>query len=511
MALDQTLQRVERAGGIAASGVLTDAHLLRLLLLFIAAPAVGLLFFLGFPGSTIAGVAAALAIAAMVFYLARSSLDLGAAIRLDVLLFCVTLSVALCLLGGEGRIFYANDDWLIRDAIVNDLVSQHWPFVYRVGEQNFVMRAPLAMYMVPVAVGKFYGIYAAHLALLAQNAILFALVFYFIVPPRLKLFQAAAVVFIFVIFSGLDVLPTLGAYLRTGAVGSDHIERWAGLFEYSSHITQLFWVPHHAFAGWVFACLYLLWRRGCVRINAVICATLYLAYWSPFAVMGAAPFLLYALVSDWRAEKIGRADIAAVALGAGPAALLGIYLTRDGGAVAHGLMFGEPNFWPIYFDFIYIEFIPYAAVLIALRPALIRDTNFWIVVVSLLVIPFYKLGELNDFAMRSSIPALALLAAAFATVLVEEVAAGNRPVWTRLATIILIVGGITGAMEIRRALVWPPSPISTCNFVQAWGQSPFNWIPMASYLVNIDAMPGRMRPQSPAEIPPGAPAQCFAQ
>jgi hypothetical protein len=94
LALDQTLQRIDRAGGIAASGALTDAVLLCLLLFFIAAPAAGLYFFLGFPGSTIAGVVASLAIAAMVFYLARSSIDLDAAIRLEVLLFSLALSDA---------------------------------------------------------------------------------------------------------------------------------------------------------------------------------------------------------------------------------------------------------------------------------------------------------------------------------------------------------------------------------------------------------------------------------
>lgn len=510
LALDQTLE-LYRARGVAASSVVTDAGLLCLLLAFIAAPAVGLFFFIGFPGSEIAGAAAALLIGAMVFYLARSSIALGIAIRFDVLLFCFVLAVALCLLGGEGRFFYANDDWLIRDAVINDLVSQHWPFVYRLGEQSFAMRAPLAMYMLPTAVGKIYGIYAAHLALLAQNAVLFTLIFYFIVPRGRKFSQAALVVFIFVIFSGLDIVPTLGRYLVTGHSGSDHIERWAGLFQYSSHITQLFWVPHHAFAGWAVACLYLLWRRGCLRVGAVVCATLYLAYWSPFAVMGATPFLLYAIVTDWRGGKVSRTDVAAVALAAGPAALLWFYLIQGGGAVVHRFMFGEPNFWSIYFDFIYIEFIPYAAVVAALRPALIRDAGFWIAVISLLLIPFYKIGESNDFAMRASIPALALLAATFAVVLTEDIAVGNRPVWTHLATIILIVGSITGAMEIRRAVVRSLSPISACNFVQAWDQSPFNWIPMTSYLVNVDAMPGWMRPQAPADVAPAAPARCFAQ
>jgi hypothetical protein len=70
------------------------------------------------------------------------------------------------------------------------------------------MRAPLAMYMLPAAIGKIYGIYAAHLMMLMQNTILFALIFYFIVPMHVKFWQGATIISIFVVFSGLDVVPS---------------------------------------------------------------------------------------------------------------------------------------------------------------------------------------------------------------------------------------------------------------------------------------------------------------
>ena len=38
-----------------------------------------------------------------------------------------------------------------------------------------------------------------------------------------------------------------------------HLEQWAGL-QFSGHLTQAFWVPQHALAGWFFAAFYMLWR-----------------------------------------------------------------------------------------------------------------------------------------------------------------------------------------------------------------------------------------------------------
>jgi hypothetical protein len=500
---------------------MTEARLLSLLLVLLCAPAAGLFFLLGFAGSWACGAAAA-AIIVLMIWLCQWSVRAADKVRSDILFISLAVSLALCLLGGEGRLFFANNDWLVRDAIIHDLVSQPWPFVYHIdtaggGDQTFVMRAPLAMYILPAAIGKICGIYAAHLALLGQNTFLFAVIFYFLVPTHRPLRHAAAIIAIFVVFSGLDAVPVLARHALSidvpsdGVTPADHLEAWAGLFQYSSHITQLFWVPQHAVPGWAFVSLYLLWQRGHVGASLLVCVLPYLAYWSPFAAIGAAPFVLYAAASDLIGRKIGRFDVIAVLLAAVPASLVGIYLVQGSGSVEHGFLFDTPGFWNIYFPFICIEFIPYVALIVAMRPAAIKDPGFLLVIISLLLIPFYKLGASNDFAMRVSIPALALLAAIFSLTLVDTVAAGDRRVWTRFATLILIIGGITGAMEVRRALVRAPLPISECDFVQAWRQSPFSWIPMTSYLVNSDTMPGWMRPQSPADVPPSALRRCFAQ
>src|SRR5947209_2336598 len=144
---------------------MSNSILLSLFLVLLTVPAAGFFFFLNFIGfGVIAGFAATILILVQIWARERSQM-LDQNIRFDLLLFCLATALALCLLGGEGRFFFANADWLIRDAIINDLVAWPWPFGYPIGEphsgvQTFIFRAPLAMYMLPAVVGKVFGVYA---------------------------------------------------------------------------------------------------------------------------------------------------------------------------------------------------------------------------------------------------------------------------------------------------------------------------------------------------------------
>ncbi len=84
---------------------------------------------------------------------------------------CAVAAFALTTIGGEGRLFPATADWLIRDAILHDLVQQAWPFAYRIDGKDWTLRAPLGMYLIPALCGKLAGLFAAHLALWAQNTV----------------------------------------------------------------------------------------------------------------------------------------------------------------------------------------------------------------------------------------------------------------------------------------------------------------------------------------------------
>ncbi len=117
-----------------------------------------------------------------------------------------------------------------------------------------VLRAPLAYYLPAALVGKVAGVGVADTALLIWTAIGVAL-FLALAVERATTFRAALIIVaVLVLFSGMDLLGTvlrggfgLAAHLRP----VDHLEWWATRFQYSSHTTQLFWVPNHALPGWI--------------------------------------------------------------------------------------------------------------------------------------------------------------------------------------------------------------------------------------------------------------------
>jgi hypothetical protein len=76
---------------------------------------------------------------------------------LKTLSACFGIALAGCLLGGQGRLFYATDDWIIRNAVLMDLVSTAWPPTYDWNGESAILRAPLGIYIVPALVGKAFG------------------------------------------------------------------------------------------------------------------------------------------------------------------------------------------------------------------------------------------------------------------------------------------------------------------------------------------------------------------
>jgi hypothetical protein len=152
-----------------------------------------------------------------------------------LLINCGALALALCLLGGETHLFWAFDDWLIRDSVLADVVRRIFPVFYRFDGESYYLRAPLGMYMIPGVIGHALGLMAAHVALLTQNAFLLTVILYF----SAMLGAGLATAVLLVIFSGLDILPWVGQmvgdYFRTGhwEQPARGVQWWAEYFQYS--------------------------------------------------------------------------------------------------------------------------------------------------------------------------------------------------------------------------------------------------------------------------------------
>lgn len=410
--------------------------------------------------------------------IARSSKDV--ALDAWLLAICAALALVLCLLGGQGHLFFANDDWLIRDAVLADLVAQPWPVGYLyLGDTTF-LRAPLGLYLVPALVGKAFGLQAAHLALPIQNAALFGSILYVLASAFAPRRRATWIVAAFLLFSGWDIIGCIkaGQPLYFGA----HLEWWAGNLQFSSHVTQLFWVPNHAASGWAFVAAYLAWHRRLLNLASLVAVFGFGVFWSPLAAIGALPFLARAVLlrpAQINIGALGQTGLAITAL-----APIAGFLAADSGRVVHGLQAPTIAFLMTYIAFLTLEIGPVLVFLRHFPPGrefVLSRQDLLLVIAVLLLVPLYRVGP-SDFVMRASIPALALLAVSFAEC---ASAAGDR---RRLAAaaLVLVVGAVTPLYEIGRAVLAPSFAPSDCNMLTA-ARFPPNDGPLFHYLARIEA------------------------
>jgi hypothetical protein len=437
--------------------------------------------------------------AAVIIWRAR---DRGALLTkpsdLPALALSLGFGVALCVIGGEGHFFYSPPDWLIRDAVLSDLVRNGVAILYRDDGEDYFLRAPLGMYLAPALVGRLFGLYAAHMAMLMQNATIVGVVSYFV--TRVAKTHRLAMLLIFLGFSGLDMVPILIAEAIELSRGEpfmpfSHIEWWGEYFsplrlQYSSMITLLFWVPNHMAPGWWFGLLSLIYVRGGVGLPALLVSFAALLIWSPLAMAGAAPFVGYFALELLPRRLFARDVMIAVACGLCflPVAF---YLTTDAGGVPHEWLVTREGFLPRYLAHVFVE-IPQAAItLYAWRRVEPCDRPvLGLAVALLLVLPLYSIGVGNDFVMRASITPLFLLAFAFARIAVLTPRDNGR--FASSISTLVILAAATPLLEIKETLVNKSYAISDCNFLTAWKKA--EPTPPASYLAHADKMPVWLMP-----------------
>lgn len=448
-----------------------------------------LLGFLGYSFPLVLGLT--LILPAMFGLLAAHALADGPSVSLRTLALCFAIALLLLMLGGEGRLLYATEDWQIRDAVLRDMGTHRWPFDYWLEGRSQVLRAPLGMYLVPALLGAGSQV-GRDWALLAHNGMVLGL----LLAAGSALFQdrrgRIVALVIFTLFSGLDVIGNLLRAVLAGTADWDHLERWANNHQYSAHITQIFWVPQHAFAGWTCALAYLLWRRGLAPISIFGAAIPLVALWSPLAIMGAIPFAILAGVTVLLGRTWGARDVLLCGLAILMAVPALLYLQADAVAVGEG-------FWPpvpaVYAMILLLEVVPFLLPLLC-DPSPQRDRATLLVIgCCLFLMPAVAIGQGGDFQMRASIMPLALLALFFA----EWVLRLEHPRLKVIAIILLSLGSVTGAAETARALRLDSSPPPRCSLVGVWNRQSGDAARYAAYFADRHALPSALAPGAPVD------------
>lgn len=379
----------------------------------------------------------------------------------------IIFSVAWTYFGGAGHFVYANFDWLTRDAVLRDLTVTEWPPAYGSdGIFNYILRAPVGYFLPAAMLGKWVGLAWADKLLWLWTAIGVS-IFMLLLPIRqTTIFRVTTTVLTVVFFSGLDVI---GWAIVSGDIpnAGQHLEWWAHSFQYSANSTQLFWVPNHALPAWIGSALfYRHWRHSSFPAFAPMLLAA-IPLWSPFAALGLAPFylLLASRLINQRDTRILKICTLLPALGILMVCVR--YLTLDIGTVPArtALTSGSDIFSFIfqYSIFVLLEFGIIAALIYNKEQKLIFTTA----AITLLLLPFFRMGPGNDLVMRSSIPSLAMLC----ILTLEYINSINFKKWKSASLILfLCIGAVTPAQEFIRAITEPSwAPRLNANLIEASG------------------------------------------
>lgn len=364
----------------------------------------------------------------------RSSDYFGMKMPIKYLISIFVIAFITVFISGVGEYVYSMVDHVFRRAIFNDLISYKWPVIYDYSTQyNPRVIAVLGktqgttalvyyttFWMPSAIVGKLFGNAAGNIFLLIWTT--FG-VWLTLVGTTMFIRRISwAVPIIFITFSGLDVLPNI-VHSFTQFEGYMAVEHWLPAFAYMSNFTQLSNVFNQCVPIWVLTVMLMLSSN--VRSTGFI-GSLSFAY-SPWATIGMIPIALaLAFKKELQPGKKPKVILSllhptaliscAVMLGIfGPYYMVSTSASDESGFAWKSCKnFGEfLLFWVLL---MIIEVVPFVLVLWKREK---KEPLFIASVITLALIPIYKISYFNDFSMRASLPALFIISVMFTSLLAK--------------------------------------------------------------------------------------------
>ena len=371
--------------------------------------------------------------------------------------FAVT-ALAVSFVSGAGEYIYTLQDHEYRRAILRDLINYDWPVIYNYNTQTnpevikiFGMASGQRafsyyfIYWMPAALaGKAFGFNVGNFVLYLWNSIG---IFLCLLSTSAVIKKVTAwVPFIFVFFSGLDIIPNL-VYELTHYSDWRWFEGFVTSMSYVSNFRELASVFNQMVPCFLVVAILLMSNN--TRSMGLTAGILFC--YSPWAVFGILPMVAAFLFGkNLRASKISKtlyntfspANIASAVL---ILTIFGSYYMTNSGAVGYkGFAweyFSNPGWFILaYMVCIQIAVIPFALILYK------REKNnpvFIAAFSTLLILPFYRVSEMNDFTMRGSMPALFFFCILLCGVVSEVMDQKNTPTtkkgWLKSAAIMLTV------------------------------------------------------------------------
>ncbi len=381
-----------------------------------------------------------------------------------VILILITV---LVIMSGIGKLMYQNSDHTCRNSLQDTLCSYSWP-VYGVSSsgEELSLVYYIGFWLPSALVGKLFGEAAGYMFMILW-AVLGIAIFYSLVCSYLKKLRIWPLILFFA-FSGLDIIMKLiTSDISTELLTVTHLE-WMSYYQYSSFTTQLFWVFNQAIPAWIATMLILLQKNnkstvlllGLSLINSIL----------PFVgMLPIAAVMIFTRKYEDASTKVqwfkawfkDTFTFRNVIAGGIAGILSFLYLSASSratgdGSLTSGSVFGTVfnlhsspfAFFVKYGLFILFEVLIYAFILLPYHK---NKSMYYVTTISLLIIPFFRIGDSGDFCMRASIPLLVVMYLMVADILPKAYRQKPKSIFILLLTVLLI-GSKTPSNEITRTL-----------------------------------------------------------
>ena len=407
--------------------------------------------------------------------------------RRDILklIFGLLFIIVIVLLSGIGGYMWQNSDHATRNTLFNILTNYPWPPVNDGGSVGIVYY--IGFWLPSALVGKLTSLPFGYLFQVIWAVLGMLLIWLILCSFHKRIVIYPLIIFLF--FSGLDIFGyklvthifsdlariQIGKWASFGDIfATYHIEWWPRYYQFSSHITQLFWVFNQALPIWLIT-LTLISEKNNKNLVFLMGLSM-LSSTLPF--VGLIPIFFWCAVTDYN-ERIPERTFTKTPLssflslftfqnilGGGISGIISfIYLTNNiasagtpaasSAAAAAIDPFKNPMFYilctlmiascaAVFFlnykaDFkkayvfsvslplmlaaykflsssamrqsYFLLFLIFEilALIVPLFPAYGKTSLYYVISLSLILIPFFKVGKSIDFCMRVSIPALCVL------------------------------------------------------------------------------------------------------
>lgn len=334
-------------------------------------------------------------------------------IKLGSIIIILIISGTWVYTSGVGGYWLQRADWQWRNALVNDLTNYSWPVIFP--DTNTTLIYYFNFFLPSAVVGKIFGIDASYLTLLLFTW-LGVVISILLVTSLLKCTEIKKILVLalfFISYGGLE-------QLRGPIVQVFGLNRGAA-YQFSSNTTLLDWVTNQTIVVWIM--IPILLKNRNIKNYA----------FNGFCTLTSAPlpfcgyFLIciidavYQLYTKYKKEiKVWLFDCLSKVNLISSLVLIGAYYlfySLNTSVNGYKDFSGFGIYTPLsllaksygsgqYITFMLFNFGLYAFLIYSQFK---KNILYWCIVLSLLILPFFRVGFGWDFQMRATIPALFLL------------------------------------------------------------------------------------------------------